>query len=184
MVAAGTGVAPFISMIRSEVCRDPGADLSQWVLLHGVSYPAQLGYRDELLRLTSTNGLNYRGTVSRASEATDWTSDVGRVDSFFDRARLAEFETRVHLPRDSFAPRNVVIFVCGPTGTIARTMTLLIERGFVPHAEQLRRALGVPPEIEASVFYEPYDPQPVIDINDATVIEPLRARMHAALARP
>jgi ferredoxin--NADP+ reductase len=182
MVAAGTGAAPFISMIRSEVCRNADADLSRWVLLHGVSYRAELGYRDELLRLMLTNRLKYWGTVSRPGEADGWTGDVGRVDAFFDRGRLAEFETRVHLPRDGFVPRNVAVFICGPTGTIARTMTALIDRGFVPHAERVRRALGVPPEIEASVFYEQYDPQPVIDINDPTVIEPLRARMHAALA--
>ena len=41
LVAAGTGVAPFVSMIRSEVCRNPRADLSKWVLLHGVSYPTR-----------------------------------------------------------------------------------------------------------------------------------------------
>src|SRR5258707_10752610 len=48
MVAAGTGSAPFVSMVRSELRRDPAADLSKWALLHGASYPADLGYRDEL----------------------------------------------------------------------------------------------------------------------------------------
>src|SRR6266550_2569982 len=32
MVAAGTGSAPFLSMVRSEVLRNPNTDLSQWVL--------------------------------------------------------------------------------------------------------------------------------------------------------
>src|SRR5688572_20423687 len=55
MVAAGTGSAPFVSMVRSEVRRDPKVDLSKWVLLHGASYPADLGYREELLRMTESN---------------------------------------------------------------------------------------------------------------------------------
>jgi hypothetical protein len=32
------------------------------------------------------------------------------------------------------------------------------------------------------VFYELYDPTPVIDVGDAAVIEPLRVRMQVALA--
>src|SRR5690606_26683835 len=34
MVAAGTGSAPFLSMVRSEVRRNASADLSKYVLLH------------------------------------------------------------------------------------------------------------------------------------------------------
>ncbi len=45
MVAAGTGSAPFVSMLRSELRQNPNADLSKWVLLHGASYSADLGYR-------------------------------------------------------------------------------------------------------------------------------------------
>jgi ferredoxin--NADP+ reductase len=59
MVAAGTGAAPFISMIRSEICRNPAVDLSRWVLLHGASYPGELGYRQELLALAASNALEY-----------------------------------------------------------------------------------------------------------------------------
>ncbi|HSD88017.1 MAG TPA: FAD-binding oxidoreductase, partial [Kofleriaceae bacterium] len=40
MVAAGTGSAPFLSMVRSELRKNPDADLSKYVLLHGASYPA------------------------------------------------------------------------------------------------------------------------------------------------
>ena len=58
----------------------------------------------------------------------------------------------------------------------------LIDRGFVPHAKAVREELGVPPEARDSMFYELYDPTPVIDIDDPEVIEPLRARMRAALA--
>jgi hypothetical protein len=34
-----------------------------------------------------------------------------------------------------------------------------------------------------SLFYELYDPTPVFDIDTPSVIEPLRARLQAALAR-
>jgi hypothetical protein len=76
-----------------------------------------------------------------------------------------------------------VVFVCGLTGTIGAVLVRLIDRGFIPHAPAIRQALRVPPEIRDSLFYELYDPTPVIDIGDAAVIDPLRARMQVALAR-
>ena len=88
LVAAGTGSAPFVSMVRSEILRDTNADLSKYVLLHGASYPADLGYRDELMALTDRNKLRYWGTVSRPKESPDWKGDVGRVESYFEPGRL------------------------------------------------------------------------------------------------
>lgn len=183
MVAAGTGSAPFVSMIRSELRRNPNADLSKWVLLHGASYPADLGYRDELMGLVETHGLKYYGTVSRPKEAPDWKGDVGRVEAFFEPARLADFEKRLGLPEGGFNPKNVVIYICGLTGTITGTIIPLIDRAFIPDFKRIREALGVPAEAKDSVFYEQYDTEPVINIKDPAVVEPLKARMQAALAK-
>src|SRR4051812_23781236 len=183
LVAAGTGSAPFVSMIRSELRRNPSADLSKWVLLHGASYPADLGYRDELMGLVETHNLKYWGTVSRPKEAPDWRGDTGRVESFFDGARLDDLEKRLGLPPGGFSPKNVVIYICGLTGTITGTIVPLIDRGFVPDFKRIREALGVPAEVKDSVFYEQYDTEPVINIKDPNVVEPLRARMQAALAK-
>jgi ferredoxin--NADP+ reductase len=182
MVAAGTGLAPFVSMVRSEVRRRPAVDLSKWVLLHGVSRPADLGYRGELQDLAARNGLKYWGTVSRPSEASGWTGDVGRVESYFAPDRLQELENRLGLPPGGFTPGRVVVYICGLTGTIAGVLVPLIGRGFVPASPRLREALGVPPAVGASAFYEDYDAAPVIDIDDPQVVGPLRARMQAALA--
>ncbi|MGE0551649.1 MAG: hypothetical protein AB7O24_21285 [Kofleriaceae bacterium] len=182
MVAAGTGSAPFVSMLRSELRRNPNADLSKWVLLHGASYPADLGYRDELMRMVDHNRLNYWGTVSRPKEAPDWNGDTGRVEAFFEGARLADLENRLGLAPGGFTPKTAVIFICGLTGTITGTIVPLFDRGFVPDFKRIREALGVPPETKDSVFYEQYDTEPVINVKDPTVVEPLRARMQAGLA--
>jgi ferredoxin--NADP+ reductase len=182
-VAAGTGAAPFVSMIRSEVCRNARADLSKWVLLHGASYPSELGYRQELLALSETNGLKYYGTVSRPSETRDWAADIGRVESFFEPDRRPELERRLGLGSGGFMPDNAVVFVCGLTATIGGVLIRLIDRGFIPHGKAIRDGLGVPPDVSASLFYELYDPTPIIDIDNAAVVDPLRARMQAVLAR-
>jgi ferredoxin--NADP+ reductase len=181
MVAAGTGSAPFVSMVRSELRRDPKADLSKWVLLHGASYPADLGYRDELMQMVETNKLHYWGTVSRPKEAPDWKGDTGRVEAFFAGERLADLEQRLGLPPGGFTPKNVTIFICGLTGTITGTILPLIDRGFVPDFKRIREALGVPADVKDSVFYEQYDTEPVINIKDESVVAPLKARMQAAL---
>jgi NAD(P)H-flavin reductase len=183
MVAAGTGSAPFLSMVRSELRRNPKADLSKYALLHGASYPADLGYRDELLRMCETNRLKYWGTVSRPKEAADWKGDTGRVEAFFEGARLDDLEKRLGLAPGGFSPKNVVIFICGLTGTITGTIVPLLDRGFVPDFKRIREALGVPADIKDSVFYEQYDTEPVINIKDPAVVEPLRARMQAGLAK-
>jgi ferredoxin--NADP+ reductase len=183
MVAAGTGSAPFVSMVRSELRRNPNADLSKYVLLHGASYPADLGYREELIEMIERNKLKYWGTVSRPKEAPDWKGDTGRVEAFFDGARIADLEKRCGLPEGGFTPKNVVIYICGLTGTITGTVIPLIDRGFIPDFKRIREALGVPADAKDSVFYEQYDTEPVINIKDPTVVEPLKARMQAALAK-
>jgi ferredoxin--NADP+ reductase len=183
MVAAGTGSAPFVSMLRSELRRNPKADLSKWVLLHGASYPADLGYRDELMGLVETHGLKYYGTVSRPKEALDWRGDTGRVEAFFEGTRLDVLEQRLGLSAGGFSPKNVVIYICGLTGTITGTIVPLLDRAFIPDFKRIREALGVPAEAKDSVFYEQYDTEPVINIKDPVVVEPLKARMQTALAK-
>jgi ferredoxin--NADP+ reductase len=183
LVAAGTGSAPFVSMVRSELRRNPNVDLSKFVLLHGASYPGDLGYREELIEMIERNKLKYWGTVSRPKEAPDWKGDVGRVEAFFEGARLADLEKRCGLPEGGFTPQNVVVYICGLTGTITGTVIPLIDRGFIPDFKRIREALGVPADAKDSVFYEQYDTEPVINIKDPAVVEPLKARMQAALAK-
>ena len=173
-----------LDRVSSELRRNPNADLSNYVLLHGASYPADLGYRDELNRLVAENKLRYWGTVSRPKEAPDWKGDCGRVEGFFSGDRLDDLEKRLGLAPGGFNPKNVVVYICGLTGTISGTVIPLIDRGFVPDFKRIREALGVPADIKDSVFYEQYDTEPVINIKDESIVAPLRERMQAALAKP
>jgi len=180
-VAAGTGSAPFVSMVRDEVLKNRDANLSKYVILHGASYPSDLGHRDELQELGIKNKLNYWGTVSRPKEALSWTGDTGRVESYFEPARLEDLEQRLRLPPGQFLPSRAVIFICGLQGTIGSTIINLLDRGFVPDHKRMREALGVPSELPATLFFEQYDTEPVIDIKTPAVIEPLKARMMKAI---
>src|SRR4029077_11032614 len=120
-------------------------------------------------------------TVSRPKESAGWTGDTGRVEAFFEPGRLDELEKRLGLAPGEFTPKNVVIFICGLTGTITGTIIPLIDRGFVPDFKRIREALGGPADTKDSVFYEQYDTEPVINVKDPAVVEPLKARMQTAL---
>ena len=181
-VAAGTGLAPFTSFVRSEILLDPGADLSNHAILHGASYPADLGYLEELEHQAERHGLHYLKSVSRPKEAPDWSGDAGRVEDYFKADRLEELETRLGLGAGGLRPDRAVIFICGLQGTIGSTITRLAKRGFVPENRKLRRALEIPDDVPASLFFEQYDSTPVIDIKDPAVLEPLRAELAAVLA--
>ncbi|MCP3958315.1 MAG: hypothetical protein GY719_10730 [bacterium] len=180
-VAAGTGLAPFVSMVRSIHLRDPRADLGQYAILHGASYPAELGYREELDSLKAS-GLHYMTSISRPAESPDWRGDSGRVEDYFMPERLKELDERLGLGAGGLRPDRAAILICGLQGTIGRIIERLIPRGFVPENRKLRRALEVPEDVPSSLFFEQYDNTPVIDVKDPEVIEPLREQLHAALA--
>ena len=180
-VAAGTGLAPFLCMVRSLHMRDPGADLGQYAIMHGASYPADLGYREELEELAG-HGMRYLASISRPQETPDWTGDVGRVEDYFLPDRLEDTEHKLGLDSGGLRPDRALIFICGLQGTIGRIIERLVSRGFVPENRKLRRALGVPDDVHASLFFEQYDSTPVIDVKDPEVMESLRAQLHSAIA--
>lgn len=180
-VSAGTGLAPFVAIVRSVRRREPARDLGEFVVLHGASYPADLGYRAELEGLARDAGLRYVPTVSRPKESDGWKGAIGRAEDHFRPDRIAEFEERAGLARGGLRPENAVLFVCGLQGTIGGSIERLLGRGFVPDDKKLRRALEVPEDHPASIYYEQYDSEPVIDIADESRVAALRKELHGAL---
>lgn len=181
MVAAGTGLAPFLSMARSRILRDPKASLADFVVLHGASYPADLGYREELEMLAKVHGLHYLATISRPKEAPAWTGDVGRVEDYFLKDRLIDLEKRIGLEAGQLGPDTAVIYICGLQGTIGQTIMRLNHRGFIPENRKLRRVLEISDETAATLFFEQYDNTPVIPVDDAEVMATMKAQLKAAL---
>lgn len=180
-VAAGTGLAPFVSIARSRVRRDPKARLDDLAIVHGASHATGLGYRAELEELARTNGLRYVPAVSRPT--AEWTGWRGRAESICDVARRAEAEEALGLPAGGLRPDAVAVLICGLNGTIANTITGLLDRGFVPDNRKLRRALEVEDDRPATVYWEQYDNTPVIDVKDAELVAGLRRTLHTALGK-
>jgi ferredoxin--NADP+ reductase len=181
LLAAGTGLAPFISIARSRVLRDPKARLDDLAILHGSSYPTGLGYADELERLSAEHGLKYVPTISRPKEAPDWKGFCGRAEALFGPDNLDALEDALGLGRGGLTPQNAVVLICGLNGTIANCVVHLAGRGFIPDNRKLRRGLQVPEEAKPSLFWEQYDTSPPLDTKDEALMSDLRGQLHAAM---
>jgi len=168
LVAAGTGLAPFVSMVRHAERTANGRLLSRLAVLHGVSHPHELAYRDELHDAVARFGLRYYPTVSRPEGHPDWTGLTGRVESLLAEGRLTDLPLR---------PELATVYVCGFRNTIAGSVRLLLGRGFIPEERRLRRMLGIADEKPPSLFFEQYDPEPIFDANDQALMASLRASL-------
>jgi ferredoxin--NADP+ reductase len=175
MLAAGTGLAPFVSIVRARVARDPAARLDDLSIIHGASYVEALGYRDELEQLARTHGLGYVPTVSRPQEAPGWRGATGRAEALLTPERLPETEVALGCHVGALTPETCAVLVCGLRGTIEGAIHHLAARGFVPDNRRLRRALGVPEELPSTLFFENYDSAPVVDVRDPAAVARLRA---------
>ena len=172
-VAAGTGLAPFLSIARTDAAAG-AASLSRYAVLHGASYPPELGYAEELEQMQRELGLHYLPTVSRPKEADGWAGASGRVEDFFRAERLDALEDELGLERGGLTPQNAIVMVCGLQGTIQWSIERLLHRGFVPDNRKIRRALEVPDDVPASLFFEQYDNSPVLDLADPDNLARLR----------
>jgi ferredoxin--NADP+ reductase len=179
-VAAGTGLAPFVSILLSYIRR--GLDPGRFMVLHGASRPQDLGYGDELATVFRDFPQRYSPTISRPQEAPGWSGDLGRVETFFDEKRLPIIEERLGLEVGGLVPERAVVYVCGLYGTIHNTLVSLMRRGFVPSDRKIRQTLGLMEE-PPSLFFEQYDSEPILDVDNKAKMDRLMAQTPFASSR-
>lgn len=180
-VAAGTGLAPFVSMALSHRNRH-GKVNERHVMLHGCSYECDLGYRAEMEALLNIEGrTRYIPTISRPDSA--WTGARGRVETLFQNDGVTELEQRLGFSKGFIRPENAVVYICGLTGTISNTIAALLDRGYIPEERKLRNALWIPAETKGALFFEQYDSDPVLDIKNEELMAALRRRLADAGVR-
>ncbi len=131
LVASGTGLAPFMSMIETLRDRGQSRDL---VLLHGASHDFDLAWRSQLETLEAEGSfpVRYAATISRPQNCPDWTGLTGRVEAIVEG----------QLDKHRLTPENATVYLCGNPDMIAAVETLAAERGFPP--EQIRKELYWP----------------------------------------
>jgi ferredoxin--NADP+ reductase len=123
LVSTGTGLAPFLSMIRSGAVWQR---FERIVVVHGVRLCQHLGYREELERRAaqSPDAMRYVPLVSR--ENTRETLS-GRVTDALVDGRLEK------LAGSSLDPDQVHVMLCGNPEMVKDMSALLGERGLRRH---------------------------------------------------
>jgi len=139
LVATGTGLAPYMSMLRTAL---PGNGHRRVAVLLGARGSCGLGYHAELAQLQRlTPGLVYLPTISRpGGEPTPWKGHTGHVQDLWRNGVLeAEWGLRP-------TPAETRVFLCGNPGMISDMSELLAAEGF---SENSRKSPG-------EVFVEKY----------------------------
>ena len=130
MVSTGTGLAPYVSMLKTF--RNTGR-WRRFVMVHGVRYQQDLGYRAELEQIAAEDpSFIYLPMVSREPEDSDWTGLRGRVT-----AALEEDEYK-RLVGAELDPEDAHVFLCGNPAMIDQAESMLTDRGFVVQTKKQR----------------------------------------------
>jgi 2-polyprenylphenol hydroxylase and related flavodoxin oxidoreductases len=120
-ISTGTGLAPFVSMIRQTLGEGRPR---KTVVLHGCSYVDELGYRADLeeWQRKGTYPVTYVPTISRPNDARNagWTGRTGRVEQV-----VLDVCADLHLRLD-----RTVVYICGNPDMILGAESVLMEHGF------------------------------------------------------
>jgi ferredoxin-NADP reductase len=132
-ISSGTGNAPFIAMMK-QLLHDGVPRRA--VMLNGVSYQHELGYR-EILEGWERSGeypVRFIPTVSRPNDPLNesWMGRTGRVETI-----LAPVLDELDL-----SPANSIAYICGNPDMILSAEETLLGRGYPP--EQVHKELYWP----------------------------------------
>ncbi len=123
-VAGGTGLAPFISMLRHIEKVGSGNDVD---LLYSIKYPTEIIRKQELEDFEKRLGLKTTITVTRPQEGDGWSGETGHVNAEMIKRHSPDVTERT-------------CYICGPPA-------------FVKAIKDALSSLGVKPErISADVW--------------------------------
>jgi ferredoxin--NADP+ reductase len=120
MVGTGTGIAPFLAMVRQHAAARP--DL-KFVLLQGATRRAELGYLSEFRALSrALPNFIYLPAISRPHLDPLWKGQTGRLTVYFqDGGKLLREQAGVETD-----PTRSDIYLCGSPGMV-RDISLSVE---------------------------------------------------------
>lgn len=125
LIATGTGVAPYMSMLRSNALKRTG----KIIVLHGAANSWDLGYSSELKLLSSMFGdFYYHPTITEPDkEPSGWDGDTRFIGEIWESGLIDEIAGSKPLPE------NTDIFLCGNPKMVDGMKELLYSDGFKDH---------------------------------------------------
>jgi len=128
LAATGTGLAPFVSMMRRHAVKPFPF---RFVILHGAPHSWELGYLEELSMCARyLPRVHYIPSVTRTKEDTWWTGEAGRITQYFQSPLLHD---RLEV---DFDPARTSVFLCGNPAMIHDVGKILEPRGYTAYTTQ------------------------------------------------
>ena len=129
MIATGTGLAPYMSMLRSEVMCHPTARAT---VILGARHSWDLGYRGELIAMQKFCAtFDYIPVISRpAEEMIPWSGETGYVQDVWQGGRLERAWGRKP------DPSTAHVLLCGNPAMIESMIGTLQADGFAEHTRK------------------------------------------------
>ena len=122
LIATGTGLAPYISMLRTMLVSDAQR---RFVVLHGARYSYDLGYRGELESLARLRpNFTYIPSITRPDQDPHFYGHTGRIQTLVEQGVL-EKESGVALD-----PARAEVFLCGNPDMVSIVKLMLEKKGF------------------------------------------------------
>jgi ferredoxin/flavodoxin---NADP+ reductase len=130
LIATGTGLAPYISMLRTMLVNDTQR---RYVVLHGARYSWDLGYRAELESLARIRpNLTYLPSITNAEEDRLFQGHIGRIQTLLEQGLIEKTSGA------TLDPALADVFLCGNPGMITAVKAILEARGFkVSHGKEI-----------------------------------------------
>jgi ferredoxin--NADP+ reductase len=133
MIATGTGLAPYISFLRSHILEHQNRKLA---VIHGASYPWDLGYYSELTFLQYTfKNFYYFPTLVHAEK--DWNGLRGYIEDHL-RNNLLQRAAAIEL-----SPDKTHVYLCGNPKMVQSVSEILKEYGYTRHTKSKPGSLHV-----------------------------------------
>lgn len=129
LIATGTGVAPYMSMLRSDALKRTG----NIMVVHGAANSWDLGYSSELQLLESMfDQFTYLPTITEPQkEPAGWSGDIRFIEKIWEGGVAKE--------KWGFDPtaEDTEIFLCGNPRMIESMVALLEKDGFTEHTKKV-----------------------------------------------
>ena len=136
LIATGTGIAPYVSMIRQFVHNlETGVETKQcrFFVMQGASHRDEFVYDGEVQKLSNRypDVIQFVGSVSRpwAGRNAGWVGPIGRINLLIE-----EYLDRWELPK-----ADTLVYLCGHPGMIADASARLVPSGWSVASEQFWR---------------------------------------------
>ncbi|MEM0094800.1 MAG: FAD-binding oxidoreductase [Candidatus Micrarchaeaceae archaeon] len=112
-LAGGTGLAPFMSMMKYVRALNSGNDI---ILIYSVRFPNEIIMKDELMQLEKDIGMRMIVTVTRPQPGDGWTGETGHIDANMIRKYVNDLSERT-------------AYICGPLPFVKAMKASLAELG-------------------------------------------------------